>query len=148
MNKEQVLQVFIVVVATVISCIVLVKEYSTAPIEITQISYNVTSLPEGVIVNEYSESESDEPASEPMLASQTESSALFSESETIDYPININTATAEELDALPRIGPVLAERIIAYREENNGFYDIEEIMDVSGIGESTFSEIRPYITVE
>lgn len=51
--------------------------------------------------------------------------------------VNVNTATAEELDVLPGVGPAIAARIIAYREENGPFTTLESLMDVSGIGEST-----------
>lgn len=54
-------------------------------------------------------------------------------------PVDLNTATAEELDTLPGIGESLARRIIAYREANGPFGSIEEIMEVSGIGEAEFS---------
>lgn len=74
------------------------------------------------------------------------------ESETTDSSgetelININTATLEELDSLPGIGPTTAQRIIDYRTENGPFTAIEEIMDVSGVGPSTFDEIKNLITV-
>ncbi len=62
--------------------------------------------------------------------------------------ININTATQAELETLPGIGPALAARIIAYREANGPFPNIEAIQNVSGIGPSTFEEIRDLITVE
>jgi len=62
--------------------------------------------------------------------------------------ININTATAEELQALSGIGAVLAERIIAYREEYGGFADIEEIKEVSGIGDKLFDSIKDFICAE
>lgn len=61
--------------------------------------------------------------------------------------VNINTATLEELDALPGIGPTIAQRIIDYRDENGPFNTIEDIMNVSGIGVSTFDEIKDLITV-
>lgn len=63
-------------------------------------------------------------------------------------PISLNTAGAEELMLLPGIGEVLAQRIIAYRESHGGFSSIEEIMEVSGIGEATFADIRDQITVQ
>ncbi len=62
--------------------------------------------------------------------------------------ININTATIEALDALPGIGPSTAQKIIDHREENGLFTMIEEIMDVSGIGEAKFGQIEALITVE
>ena len=61
--------------------------------------------------------------------------------------VNINTATQTELETLPGIGPSLALRIINYREENGKFSNIEEIKNVSGIGDSKFNDIKNYITV-
>lgn len=60
--------------------------------------------------------------------------------------ININTASLEELDSLPGIGPTTAQRIIDYRNMNGPFTTIDEIMDVSGIGPSTYDEIKDLIT--
>lgn len=60
--------------------------------------------------------------------------------------ININTASAEDLQRLPGIGPLLAERIIAYREENGPFEIPGELMNVPGIGEKKLEEIWDYIT--
>ena len=62
--------------------------------------------------------------------------------------LNINTAAAEELTALPGIGEELARRIVEYREEHGPYGNIEDIMKVSGIGEGKFKEIRERITVE
>ena len=53
--------------------------------------------------------------------------------------ISINEADAETLVKLPRIGPVLAQRIIEYRQANNGFKTLEELKEVRGIGEKTFA---------
>ena len=61
--------------------------------------------------------------------------------------VNINTAPAEELQSLTGVGPALAERIIEHRQEFP-FESIEDIMQVSGIGETRFNEIKDYIAVE
>ncbi len=61
--------------------------------------------------------------------------------------ININTATREELETLPGIGPVIAEAIITYRETKGEFTRIEDIQKVSGIGPATFDDIKTHITV-
>ena len=62
--------------------------------------------------------------------------------------ININTATARELEALPGIGPALAQRIVDYRTEAGGFRTVEEMLNVSGIGQSKLMELLDLITVE
>ncbi len=61
--------------------------------------------------------------------------------------ININRATADELTALPGIGAVRAGQIVAHRDKHGYFNDIREIMDVSGIGETTFKNIADLITI-
>lgn len=66
---------------------------------------------------------------------------------TTSYPININTATQAELETLPGIGPVTAQKIIEYRQEN-AFQIIEDIQKVSGIGPATFEKLKDFITVE
>lgn len=61
--------------------------------------------------------------------------------------ININTASQAELQKLPRIGEVVAQRIIEFREKNGKFKKIEELMKVRGIGEKTFDNLKDLITV-
>ena len=61
--------------------------------------------------------------------------------------ININTAASFELEALPGIGPTLAGRIVAYRDANGPFQSIEDIKDVSGIGDVLFERFKDMITV-
>ena len=63
-------------------------------------------------------------------------------------PLNLNRATAEELAGLPGIGAELADRVVAYREERGGFGSVEEIMEVSGIGEGKLAALEGRITVE
>jgi competence protein ComEA len=65
-----------------------------------------------------------------------------------DALVNINTATAAELETLPRIGPELAERILDYREANGPFKTIEDIEDVPGIGPATLEGLKDMITVQ
>ena len=61
--------------------------------------------------------------------------------------ININTATAQELQTLPGIGEAIAERIIKYREDRGGFGTADDIMNVRGIGEKTYDKLSDLITV-
>ena len=61
--------------------------------------------------------------------------------------ININTASAEELQRLPNIGPAMAEKVIAYRQENHGFQSAEDLMQVSGIGPKKYAKISPLIKI-
>lgn len=61
--------------------------------------------------------------------------------------INLNTATIEQLQTLPGMGPVLAQRVIAYREQHGGFRSVSELRQVSGIGEARFNELKDRVTV-
>ena len=67
--------------------------------------------------------------------------------ETVSFPVNINTADVDTLTALPGIGRVLAERIVAYRRQNGSFRAIEEITKVEGIGEKKAEAILDLIAV-
>lgn len=62
--------------------------------------------------------------------------------------LNINTASAVELETLPHIGPAMAQRIIAYREAHGPFERIEDLQEVEGIGETRYRDLAPLITVE
>ena len=77
---------------------------------------------------------------------KTESSAPEDKGASEALSVNINSADAEELQRLPGIGPVKAQAIIDYREQQT-FASIDEIKNVSGIGDAKFDKIKAYITV-
>ena len=82
----------------------------------------------------------EEEAAEEEVTEETEPGVVF--------PLNINTATIPELDELPGIGPVLAQRIVDYRTTCGGYKAVEELLKVNGIGEAKLMEIIDLITVE
>jgi competence protein ComEA len=71
----------------------------------------------------------------------------FSPSTTALGPVNVNTASQAEIEALPGVGPKLAARIIAARAQTGGFHSVEEIGSVPGIGPKKLEQMRPYLTV-
>ena len=78
----------------------------------------------------------------------TNSTQSSSKSTASSVKVNINTASQEELDTLPGIGPSIALKIIDYREQNGKFNSIEEIKEVSGIGDAKYEKIKDSITIK
>ena len=62
-------------------------------------------------------------------------------------PVDLNTATVDQLDELPGIGPVLAQRIVDWRTAHGGFHSVRDLDQVSGIGDSIYAELEPLVTV-
>jgi len=62
-------------------------------------------------------------------------------------PINLNSVTSTQLEALPGIGAKAAQRILEYRQKNGSFKKPEDLMNVKGIGEKAFLKLKPYLTV-
>jgi len=91
------------------------------------------------------------PAGAQTTASQSPSSSSRSSRSAakpaLTSPININTASAGELDTLPGIGAKTAARIVEYRQKNGPFKKIEELMNVRGVGEKNFLKLKEHITV-
>jgi competence protein ComEA len=77
----------------------------------------------------------------PLLAQQTQAKKAPTDK------VNINTATLEELQKLPRVGPKVAQRIVDFRTKNGNFKKVEELMKVRGIGEKTFAQMKDMLTV-
>lgn len=63
------------------------------------------------------------------------------------YPLNLNTCTSEELQTIDNIGKTRAEAIIAYRNYLGGYTSVEQLKEISGIGDTIFNSIAPYVTV-
>jgi competence protein ComEA len=66
---------------------------------------------------------------------------------TAASPVNLNTATATDLQTLPGIGKATAARILEYRQKNGGFRKIEDLMNVKGIGEKSFLKLKALVTL-
>ncbi|WP_105150286.1 helix-hairpin-helix domain-containing protein [Streptococcus suis] len=82
-----------------------------------------------------------------VVTSTTASSAMSQEEKNTNL-VNLNTATEADLQTISGIGAKRAADIIAYREANGGFKSVDDLNNVSGIGDKTMESIRPYVTVE
>ncbi len=86
-------------------------------------------------------------ASAPTNPAPPTSNASNAATPSAQTKLNLNTATLEELDALPGIGPALAQRILDYRSEHGGFKSVEELKEVRGIGDTLFAELKDLVTI-
>ena len=109
------------------------RKMNRSPVHIYQITPAANSQPQAL-------EEAEDADEEEEVTEETETGVVF--------PLNINTATIPELDELPGIGPVLAQRIIDYRTTYGKYKAVEELLKVNGIGDAKLMEIMDLITVE
>ena len=86
----------------------------------------------------------------PASAARTKSSPKkgpAASSATATGTVNLNTASAEQIALLPRVGIKAAQRIVAYRKANGDFKRIEDVMEVKGVGEKLFVSLRPHLSI-
>lgn len=84
----------------------------------------------------------------PPTAASKSSAARTPTAKASTGKINVNTATLEELDTLPGIGPAIAQRIIDYRTQNGDFKKIDDLKNVRGIGDVLFDQIKDLVTLQ
>ena len=137
MKTETFIRASIILVAVAVTCFILVPVYGVRPIEVVHVTNEVVTVATATPRSAPTASPTPEPA-----GGAAGSSAAASEAPAPEA----SPAPAEE-PVLEEVLVALGQRIIDYREQNNGFYDIEEIMEVSGIGEKTFQKLEPYIYV-
>ena len=66
---------------------------------------------------------------------------------TTSGPVNLNTATLEQLDTLDGVGPAIAQRILDYRQQHGGFRRVDELAEVPGIGDKRLATLTPLVSV-
>ena len=96
------------------------------------------SLPLAVLVSLFAVS------ARPALAQTSQASTRAA---AMPATVNLNTATAADLEALPGIGAKTAARIVEYRQKNGPFKKVEDLMNIRGVGEKNFLKLKPQITV-
>lgn len=92
-------------------------------------------------------SSSTESATNRAKSSTAASKSLDNSATAVSYPINLNTATVEELVSIDGLGESRASAIIEYRDYLGGYTSVEQIKEISGIGEATYAKLAPYLTV-
>ena len=127
-------------------------------IAVSQPKETVKSETSENITYSYSQSEQENTVAEKASEAKTKTPPADAETEntdsgryepdTVNYPIDLNSCDAEELMTIDGIGGTRAAAIIAYRDYLGGYSSVEQLKNISGIGEATFEKIAPYVTVK
>jgi comEA protein len=83
----------------------------------------------------------------PLLAQDKPAKSPKAAAATLSTPLNLNTATAAQLEKLPGVGARTAQLIVEHRQKNGGFKKVEELMNIKGIGEKSFLKLKPMVVV-
>lgn len=124
----------------ILSAVILYYALSMPKISVSQVS-SVHISSEDISENSFSADN----ASPPKATSQ--SSTENDTSIAVNYPLNLNSCTAEELMSISGIGEVKANHIIEYREYLGGYTSVEQIKNIKGIGDGVYEKVSPYLTV-
>lgn len=92
-------------------------------------------------------SSSTETAANSAKSASSASKSSDNSATAVSYPINLNTATVEELVSIDGLGESRASAIIEYRDYLGGYTSVEQIKEISGIGDATYAKLAPYLTV-
>jgi competence ComEA-like helix-hairpin-helix protein len=125
--------------AILLSAVFALNEFVFARSYPVSVTYNIPPQPAPVIEPQFAQS-AQEPEPEP--ESEPEEEPFSAE-----FPLDINLATQRELELIPGVGNVTAQRIIQYREHLGGYTSLEQLMEISGIGEGTYGDIEAYLVV-
>jgi len=90
----------------------------------------------------------DVPVISPVKATDTVKTSTTGGSVSSSGVVNLNSATLTELDGLPSVGPVTAQKIIDWRDDNGGFKSVDDLKQVKGIGDALFEKIKDHVTVD
>lgn len=124
----------------ILSAVILYYALSMPKISVSQVSS----------VHISSEDISENVSSAGNASPQKETSQSSTENDTsvaVNYPLNLNSCTAEELMSISGIGEVKANHIIEYREYLGGYTSVEQIKNIKGIGDGVYEKVSPYLTV-
>lgn len=107
----------------------------------------ITNTAENTVANEQSEDQNVDSSNKTTATNPTNATTTTPVAQSAKDLINLNTASKGELITLPGIGEIKAQAIIDYREKYGSFYSTEEIMNVNGIGEKTYAQLKDLICI-